>query len=137
MKSIIQGTVFLLTVLFVYVLGSTAVFADASGDPDAVSVAEALHSAGDLSILYDEFNSVMNEYVIEKSPEKKKQLLEKAKAILAKLNKQADSVESEISILSKKKLDKVHAGQLDRVLKNVRQMRASAQKRLAEAVAAG
>jgi hypothetical protein len=104
------------------------------GGSPTVSVAEALHSAGDLIALYDELDALLNLYVKESSPEKKKKILAKAKKILAKLIEQANHVESEINIESKGMLQKAYADKLQRVLKNVVEIRALARKRMNDAV---
>ena len=62
--------------------------------------------------------------------EKKEELLNQAKNILKQLIEQANSVEAEISILSKKKLDKMYSQKLERVLSNVLRMRQAAEKKM-------
>jgi len=107
-----------------------------SGTP-AVSVASTIHSAAQVVSLSAEFNSVMAEYDSEYLKEKKEELLNRAKNILNKLIEQANNVESEISILSKKKLDKIYSQKLERVLSNVLQMREAAEKKMQTADQAG
>jgi len=114
------------------------VSADPSGGgATAVSVANAVHSAAAVASLSEELNGVMAEYEAEASEERKKELLDKAKNLLIKLIEQANNVESEISIVSKKKLDKVYSEKIDRVLSNVLQMREAAQKKMQAAGPAG
>ena len=104
------------------------------GGSPTVNVAEALHSAGDVMALYQELDALINLYVKETSPEKKKKILAKAKKILAKLIEQANHVESEISIDTKGRLQRAYADKLQRVLKNVVEIRALARKRMNDAV---
>jgi hypothetical protein len=107
------------------------------GGSTTVSVAKAVHSAGDLIKQYQEYYDIINQYVRETSPEKKKQLLEKAKKMLSRLNEQAENVEAEIAALSQKKLKRAYARKLERVLKRVQTVRASAQNRMQDAVRTG
>jgi hypothetical protein len=108
---------------------------NASADPSgggstAVSVADTIHSAVEVASLYEAFNKAMAEYASEGSGDRRKELLKKAKNILTKLIEQANSVESEISIIAKKKLDKVYSKKLDRVLSRVVQMREAAERKM-------
>ena len=129
----------LLLVLFsVLVFNPSNAWADPSaGEPAAVSVAQAVHGAADAAALSDQFNALMDQYDREVSEAGKKELLEKAKGILAQLIEQANSVESEISILTQKKLDQIYAKKLDRVLSSVIQMRNAAQQRMLAASTIG
>jgi hypothetical protein len=78
-------------------------YADPSKSGTAtVSVANTIHFAAQVVSLSEEFDSVMAEYDSEYLKEKKEELLNRAKNILNKLIEQANNVESEISILSKK-----------------------------------
>jgi len=114
------------------------VSADPSGGgATTVSVANAVHSAAAVASLSDAFNGVMAEYEAEASEERRRELLDKAKNLLIKLIEQANNVESEISIVSKKKLDKVYSKKLDRVLSNVLRMREAAEKKMQAAGPAG
>ena len=72
----------------------------------------------------------MGDYELAASDQARKALLDRARKILAQLIEQANNVESEISIISKKKLDKIYSEKLDRVLSSVLQMREVAQKRM-------
>jgi hypothetical protein len=108
-----------------------------AGEPAAVPVATAVHGAADAASLFDEFNAVMDQYDRETSPARKKELLEKAKNILARLIDQAKSVESEVSVLTKKRLDKIYVKKLNRVLSRVAQMRNEAQQRMLAAKKTG
>ena len=115
-----------------------AAFADPSGGgPAANSVAKAVHKAARVSALAEEFNRTMSAYAAEKDEASRNEMLKKAQNILAKLIEQANNVESEISILAKKKLDKVYTRKLDRVLSNVLQMKAAADKRMKSTGQAG
>jgi uncharacterized protein Yka (UPF0111/DUF47 family) len=106
-------------------------YADPSGGGTAaVSVADSVHAAAEVASLFDEFNQVMGDYELEASEQARKALLDRARKILAQLIEQANNVESEISILSKKKLDKLYSNKLDRVLSSVLQMREMAQKKM-------
>lgn len=117
-----------LTALIVY---SPNVYADPSGGGTAaVSVADSVHSAAEAASLFDEFNQIMGDYELAASDQARKALLDRARKILAQLIEQANNVESEISIISKKKLDKIYSEKLDRVLSSVLQMREVAQKRM-------
>ena len=107
-----------------------------SGTP-AVSVANTIHSAAEVVSLSAEFDRVMAEYDSEYLKERKDELLNQAKNILNQLIEQAHSVESEISILSKKKLDKMYLQKLERVLSNVVRMRQVAEKKMQGAEPAG
>ena len=107
-----------------------------SGTP-AVSVANTIHSAAKVVSLSAEFDRVMAEYDSEYLKEKKEELLNQAKNILKQLIEQANSVEAEISILSKKKLDKMYSQKLERVLSNVLRMRQAAEKKMQTAEQAG
>ncbi|MCP3876410.1 MAG: hypothetical protein GY699_25120 [Desulfobacteraceae bacterium] len=114
--------IFLIGILFSFT--NTLVFASPTGGgSDAVSVASTVHAAGDLSETFDEFNTIMDEYGRETDSKKKKKLLEKAKSIFSKLINQANDIESEVSILSKKKLNDVYSKKLDRVLQAVLEMK--------------
>ena len=79
----------------------------------------------------------MADYESEVSEDKQGELLKKAKNILARLIEQANNVESEITIMAQKKLDRVYAEKLDRVLSNVLQMKAAAEERTQSAGQAG
>jgi hypothetical protein len=79
----------------------------------------------------------MAEYDSEFLKEKKRELLNRAKNILTQLIEQANNVESEISILSKKKLDKIYSQKLERVLSNVLRIREAAEKKMQTAEQAG
>ena len=125
----------LLIALTVYV---SYAYADPSGGGTAtISVANAVHSAAAVASLSEEFNSVMAEYDSEFLKDKKQELLNRAKNILNQLIEQANNVESEISILSKKKLDKIYSKKLERVLSNVLRMREAAEKKMQTAEQAG
>lgn len=138
MKASIRWFVYVTIIPTLLIATSINAFSDAAGGGStAVSVADAVHSAGEVTSLFNQFNRVMDLYDKEVSPEKKKELLGKARNILDKLVEQANNVESEISILTKEKLDRVYSEKLSRVLKNVRQMRMAAQKRMKLAVKGG
>lgn len=107
-----------------------------SGTP-VVSVANTIHSAAQVVSLSAEFNSVMAEYDSEFLEDKKQELLNRAKNILNQLIEQANNVESEISILSKKKLDRIYSKKLERVLSNVLRIREAAEKKMQIAEQAG
>ena len=121
----------LLVFLFALVVCNPNAYADPSGGGStAVSVADTVHSAAEAASLSEEFNQVMSEYESEGSEEIKKELLKRAKNIFAKLIEQANNVESEISIIAKKKLGKLYSKKLDRVLSSVLQMREAAEKKM-------
>ena len=107
-----------------------------SGTP-TVSVANTIHSAAQVVSLFKEFNRVMAEYDSEYLEDKKKELLNRAKNILNQLIEQANNVESEISILSKKKLDKIYSKKLERVLANVLRMKEAVEKKMQTAEQTG
>jgi hypothetical protein len=118
----------LFTVLLVC---SSIADADPSGGGvAAVSVAETVHAAAQVASLSEELDQVLAEYRSEISADRRKALLKQAKNILARLIEQANNVESEISILSEKKLDTVYAQKLERVLSRVLQMKAAAESKL-------
>lgn len=121
----------LLAVFIALILCNTNSYADPSGGgANTVSVADAIHSAAEVASLSEELENVMDEYASEGAADIRNELLKKAKNILAKLIEQANNVESEISIISKKKLDKVYSKKLDRVLSNVLQMRDAAERKM-------
>lgn len=121
----------LLAIFIALFVCNTYSYADPSGGgATTVSVADAIHSAAEVASLSEELENVMDEYASEGSADIRNELLKKAKNILAKLIEQANNVESEISILSKKKLDEVYSKKLDRVLSNVLQMREAAERKL-------
>ena len=107
-----------------------------SGTP-VVSVANTIHAAAQVVSLSAEFDRVMAEYDSEYLKDKKEELLNQAKNILSQLIEQANNVESEISILSRKKLDKMYSQKLERVLSNVLRMRQAAEKKMQTADQAG
>ena len=109
-------------------------YADPSGGgTTAVSVAGNIHAAAKVATLAEEFNQVMAEYESEGSEILRKELWMKVKNIFAKLIEQANNVESEISIMAEKKLDKVYAEKLDRVLSNVLEIKAAAERKMRSA----
>lgn len=121
----------LLALLIALIVCNPNAYADPSGGGStAVSVADTIHSAVEVASLFEEFNGVMAEYESEGSGDRRKELLKKAKNILAKLIEQANNVESEISIIAKKKLDKAYSKKLDRVLSRVVQMREAAERKM-------
>ncbi len=121
----------LLVFFFALVVCNPNAHADPSGGGStAVSVADTVHSAAELTSLSEEFNSVMREYESEGSEEIRNELLKRAKNIFAKLIEQANNVESEISIISKKKLGKLYSRKLDRVLSIVLQMKEVAERKM-------
>jgi 2C-methyl-D-erythritol 2,4-cyclodiphosphate synthase len=121
----------LLVLLIALIVCNPNAYADPSGGGStAVSVADTIHSAVEVVSLFEEFNGVMAEYESESSGELRKELLKKAKNILAKLIEQANNVESEISIIAKKKLGKLYSKKLDRVLSSVLQMREAAESKM-------
>ena len=94
----------LLVFLIALIVYSPNAYANPSGGgTTAVSVADAVHSAAGAASLSEEFNRIMGDYETEVSKEGKEVLLNRAKAILTQLIEQANNVESEISIISKKK----------------------------------
>ena len=114
------------------------VYADPSGGGTAaISVANTIHSAAVVVSLSEKFNSVMAEYSSEALKDRKEELLNKAKNILNQLIEQANNVESEISIVSKKNLDKIYSKKLDRVLSKVLQMKEAAEKKMQTSGQAG
>ena len=121
----------LLALLMALIVCNPNAYADPSGGGStAVSVADTIHSAVEVASLFEEFNGVMAEYESEGSGDRRKELLKKAKNILTKLIEQANSVESEISIIAKKKLDKAYSKKLDRILSRVVQMREAAERKM-------
>ena len=121
----------LLILLIALIVCNPNAFADPSGGGSTVvSVADTIHSAVGVASLFEEFNGVMAEYESESSGELRKELLKRAKNILAKLIEQANNVESEISIIAKKKLGKLYSKKLDRVLSSVLQMRETAERKI-------
>lgn len=109
---------------------ATAMARAGGGGSHTVSVAGAVHSAGDLISSLDAFNALMDRYDTEILPEEKRKILTRAKDLLAKLLEQANNVESEIMILSQKKLTQAQQAKLDRVLKIVATKREQAKKRM-------
>jgi 2C-methyl-D-erythritol 2,4-cyclodiphosphate synthase len=121
----------LLALLIALIVYSPNAYADPSGGgTTAVSVADTVHSAAEVASLSQEFNQVMAEYESESSEDIREGLLKRAKNILAKLIEQANNVESEISIVAKKKLGKLYSKKLDRVLSSVLEMREAAEKKM-------
>jgi 2C-methyl-D-erythritol 2,4-cyclodiphosphate synthase len=120
-----------LAILMALIICNPNAYADPSGGGStAVSVADTIHSAAEVASLYEAFNKAMAEYESEGSGDRRKELLKKAKNILTKLIEQANNVESEISIIAKKKLDKAYSKKLDRVLSRVVQMREAAERKM-------
>ena len=121
----------LLALLIALIVCNPNAYADPSGGGStAVSVADTIHSAVEVASLFEEFNGVMAEYESEGSGDRRKELLKKAKNILTKLIEQANNVESEISIIAKKKLGKLYSKKLDRVLSSVVRMREAAERKM-------
>ena len=117
-------------ILALWVCPPDAYAAPSGGGATAVSVAETVHAAAQVASLSEELNQVLAEYQSEISAERRKELLKKAKNLLARLIEQANNVEAEISILSEKKLDTVYAQKLERVLSRVLEMKAAAESKL-------
>ena len=131
MKNINACLFYLLALLIALIVCNPNAFADPSGGGSTtVSVADTLHSAKEVASLSEEFNQVMAKYESEDSGDIKEELLKKAINILAKLIEQANNVESEISIIAKKKLGKLYSKKLDRVLSNVLKMREAAERKM-------
>ena len=130
---------FSLLILFIaLIVCNPNAYADPSGGgTTAVSVANTIHSAAQVVSLSEEFDNVMAEYESEGVEDRRNELLIRAKNILNQLIEQANNVESEISILSKKKLDKVYSKKLDRVLLIVLRIRETADKKMQAADQAG
>jgi hypothetical protein len=127
-------SVFVLAAITISLLLPAAVGADPSGGGTAAtSVAGAVHGAGDVAALAEQFGAVMDRYAREPSPDRRRKLLQEANDILARLVAQADDVEAEIAILSQKKLEKPYLDKLERVLANVQGMRRQAEARMAAA----
>ena len=121
----------LLALLIVLIVCNPNAYADPSGGGStAVSVADTIHSAVEVTSLSEEFNQVMAEFDAESSGDRRKELLKKAKNILAKLIQQANNVESEISIIAEKKLGKRYSKKLDRVLSRVLQLKEAAERKM-------
>lgn len=121
----------LLIVFICIIIWGPNVNADPSGGGSAaVSVADIVHSAADVVSLSNRFDSIIAESEKVDSPGRKTELLNQAKDMLTKLIEQANNVESEITILSKKKLDKVYVEKLDRILSRVLLIRTEAPKRM-------
>lgn len=126
--------VFVLAAVAISLLVPHAVRADPSGGGTAAtSVAGAVHGAGDVAALAEQFDAIMDQYAREPSPDRRKELLREAGDVLARLVAQADDVESQIAILSEKKLEKPYLEKLERVLANVQDMRREARQRMAAA----
>ena len=112
--------------------GSGASTGDQSGGGStAVSVADVVYSAAGVETLAKKIDAIMAEYEKEASAGRKKELLNQAKDILTKLDELVNNIESEISILSKKKLDKVYAEKLERILSRITQLRDGKKQMLA------
>jgi 2C-methyl-D-erythritol 2,4-cyclodiphosphate synthase len=138
MKRTVLCPVCTLLVLTLVLISPVSSYADASGGGSAAtSVADAVHAGAEVGSLADQFNTIMDQFDREESADRRKMLLQEADNILSRLIARANDVESEISILSRKKLDKVYANKLDRVLANVQNMRQMAQARMAAASQAG
>jgi hypothetical protein len=135
---------FLIVLLFVLVSFQSSADSDVgSGQAGVTSVTSMVHSAGEVEILFNQFNKTMENYDNQKTkcgrlidPKEKarcnsiaKRLLKDAKDILAKLNKQARGIESEIAV-KRKKVNKRLAKKLDRILKAVVEMRRAANSRM-------
>lgn len=122
----------------IFILYSSSAYSDPSGGgAEVVSVAEAVHSAGQVAFLFEAYSKVMDDAEVETDKERRSILLERANTILEKLIQQANNVESEIAILTSKKLDKSYMQKLDRVLTNVRKMKTSAEQRMQAATKTG
>lgn len=138
MKRTVLCPVCTLLVLTLVLISPVSSYADASGGGSAAtSVADAVHAGAEVGSLADQFDAIMDQFDREESADRRKMLLQEADNILSRLIARANDVESEISILSRKKLDKVYANKLDRVLANVQDMRQMAQARMAAASQAG
>lgn len=132
------GPISLVVLLIALIACNLNAYADPSGGgTTAVSVANTIHSAAQVVSLSEEFDNVMAEYESEGVEDRRNELLIRAKNILNQLIEQANNVESEISILSKKKLDKVYSKKLDRVLLIVLRIRETADKKMQAADQAG
>ena len=124
---------FALPIFFIFmIIWNPNVNADPSGGGStAVSVADVVHSAAGVETLAKKIDAIMAEYEKEASAGRKKELLNQAKDILTKLDELVNNIESEISILSKKKLDKVYAEKLERILSRITQLRDGKKQMLA------
>lgn len=111
-------------------------------------VASSIRSAAEVQALSDELGQVMDEYDVQrekcmtladpveraKCNENLQTVLARARDILKKLNQQADSVESRISLASNEKpINPGYMEKVDRVLASVREMRKVANKRVEDA----
>lgn len=113
-------------------------YADPSGGgPTVLSVAKIIHNASTVEALAQELDQVLAAYAVEREEISRNDLWKKAQDILAELIKQANNVESEISIMSNKQLDKVYARKLDRVLSIVIQLRATYENKMQTAGKSG
>jgi len=120
------------------------------GGADVSTVTSVIHAAGDLESMLEKFNAAMDQYAAEKSRCEKivdpnervkcvalsKKLLEEAADLLAKLNEQADRIESTIA-LNKKRVGKDLSEKLDRVLERVVKVRQEANARMKMTVTTG
>ena len=138
MKSLKASPFHILLFLMVLLVCLPSAYADPSGGgAAAMSVAKTVHKAAQVQTLTREFNQVMSQYQAARDEASRNEMLIKAKNILAQLVEQANNVESEISMLSKKQLDAAYARKLDRVLSNVQQMKAASEKKMQSTGQAG
>lgn len=120
------------------------------GSPDVSTVTSAIHSLGDLESTFERFSAALDRYAAEKARCEKivdpnerakcdalcKKLLEEAGDLLAKLNEQADRIESTVAE-NKRKISKDLSEKLDRVLDRVGKVRQEANARMKTAVTRG
>ncbi len=141
----IQKMSYLVLALVILVMfPSNDIHADiGQGKKEVRSVSSSIHKVADVQSLFSRFNESLDAYEGKKSecdaiidPNEKekclltaKDILEQAKDILAQLNQQANSIESEIAI-NKKKVDQNFSEKLDRLLTEVVRMRKEANARM-------
>lgn len=131
-------------ILFFLLTASGSIYADVGGGgSDVTSVSSIIHSIGEAQSLFNDFNQLIQNYdgkklectkIIDPKERTKclsiaEEILEKAKDVLAKLNEQAVSIESEIAI-NKKRVSKEFVAKLDRLLSLVVRMRQEANERM-------
>ena len=107
------------------------------GGTAAVAVADAVHAAGKVAALSEAYGEVMGQAAAETDSDARGALLERAKNILDALVQLADNVESKITILTQKKLDRAYLRKLDRMLSKVRQWRQAAKEQMQAATGPG
>lgn len=140
------------SIIFLVLVNTNSVHADLAGighkgKTEEKSLISAIYKADELAKLHSQFTAIMDRYAKKEAEcaamtdsaakqgcnSELTELIEIVKDILAKLNEQAQAVESEIA-MNIKNVDKKHSEKLDRILTSIIKMRQSANQRLKQSV---